>query len=87
MKRFSDWEGSGKDLGTFLQVGDQVDQGMYDYLLEVVFPASFGRNHVQCGEPWTHDAQGRALYATIARKGPSLPWTYLGHRTHNDLAF
>ena len=69
----------------FYQVGDHVDQDTYDYLLEVLPPITFGRNHVQCSETCDHRGEnGRARYTTIARRSEALPWVYLGERERGD---
>ena len=87
MKTFAQWQDSKQSLSTFYAIGDRVDEHLYDYLLEVVFPASFGRNYVQCGEPQDHGGKnGAARYSTVARVGATGSWIYLGAREKGDIA-
>lgn len=85
MKTCQQWQESGLYMDKFYRVGDVVEQELYDYLLEVLPPASFGRNHVQCGEPADHKGKdGRPRFTTVARLGEYSPWIYLGDRERGD---
>lgn len=78
MKLYKDWEG---DMGSFLQVGDLVDQEFVDYFINVLPPATMNGQCVQIGEPYSHrpDENGkwRATYPTLKRTSEG--WRYAGH--------
>lgn len=67
----------------YCKPGDLVDEGVYDYFLDVLPPRSMERGYLQVGEPHSHQmnvATGKvqATYATFqkVRKGV---WMYLGN--------
>ena len=65
MKTYSDWSGSGVDLGKFLTTGDSVDQELYDYCIGCV-PPVYWRRHVMCmGEATCSDPAGTPMYMTF----------------------
>lgn len=76
VKTYADWNGSGKDLSQFLQVGDAVDDQMAWYFLEVLPPATNLTNLIQIGEPYSH-VQGRPTFSTLHRENGQ--WIYRGH--------
>lgn len=85
MKTYEGWNGSGLNLGEYLKPGDEVDQEMFDYFLEVVPPASFGIKHVQIGEACDHSGPGgQPTFDTIVR-GEGRRWIYIGRRILRDL--
>ncbi len=63
MKTFKQWENSNQNLQHFLKPGDQVDEEMYDYFLEVMPPIQT-KNLLHIGEPYSEVA-GRNTYSTI----------------------
>ncbi|WP_168121914.1 hypothetical protein [Paenibacillus sp. HB172176] len=73
MKTYANWRG---DLDDYLQVGDEVDEEMVDYFLNILPPACWTSNLVQTGEPH-HHIGGRATYSTFRREGSH--WYYAGH--------
>lgn len=84
MKTYEEWNGSGVNLDKYLTPGDEVDQAMFDYFLEVVPPASFGSRHVQIGEACDHSGPGgQPTFDTIVRHEGR--WIYLGRRILRDL--
>jgi len=58
------WHAQAGDLGVYLQPGDTVDETMEWYFLEVLPPETWTSDLIQIGEPYSHDAQGRALHRT-----------------------
>lgn len=78
VKRYQDWQ---DDLGTFLQIGDLVDQEFVNYFIDVLPPACMNGKCVQIGEPYSHreDKNGkwRATFPTL-KKTPE-GWRYAGH--------
>ncbi|MBP2657188.1 MAG: hypothetical protein H6Q69_220 [Firmicutes bacterium] len=66
IKTYANWEG---DLGAYLQIGDEVDQEMVDYFINVLPPACMNGECVQIGEPYSHryDENGKweATYPTL----------------------
>lgn len=77
MKTYKDWNGSGKDLHEFLQIGDAVDDEIYDYFLGVLPPACNSSRCLQIGEPYTHDAGG-PLFETLEKIDGQ--WVYTGYK-------
>lgn len=73
MKTYANWKGN---LGDYLKVGDEVDQEMVDYFLNVLPPATWRANLVQLGEPHSH-VGGRATYPTLYREIGR--WYYRGN--------
>ena len=78
MKTFQQWQESDKHiLGEFLQIGDEVDEEMKIYFLEVLFPACMSSKCIQIGEPSRHDQKtGRPMFETLEKRGES--WIYTG---------
>lgn len=74
LKTREGWEGS---LDDYLALGDQVDEDMAMYFLEVLPPAFFSSMLVQIGEPADHRGAGdRPRYDTVQRSGGL--WYYTG---------
>lgn len=73
IKTYADWD---CDLQDYLQVGDVVDEEMYNYFIDVLPPAYCSGTIVQMGEPYSHKEFG-ATYATL--KHTSNGWAYCGH--------
>lgn len=82
MKTYANWKG---DLGEYLQVGDEVDQEMVDYFINVLPPVTMNGECVQMGEPYDHreDSEGRfrGRYSTLVSVGfsPNRRWFYAGY--------
>ena len=76
MKTKKDWDGSGKCLHEYLEIGDTVDDEMYDYFLGVLPPACNSGRCVQIGVPYTHSAAG-PHFATLIKKDGQ--WVYAGN--------
>jgi hypothetical protein len=72
LKRFEDWTG---DLHEFLQVGDEVDQEIADYILEVLPPAYHTRTVYQMGSAM-NTVNGKATFITVAKTDEK--WFYAG---------
>ncbi len=76
MKTEQQWQDSKLSLEKFLQVGDFVDETMYYYFLEVLWPACMSSVCVQIGEPYDHDEKDRPRFMTIEKIGGN--WIYTG---------
>lgn len=76
IKTETEWQKSRLPFGEFAQVGDRVDEGIYDYFLGVVFPIRYGGGVLQCGEPAGWDSRGNFTYITFHKIGPD--WVYMG---------
>ena len=79
MKTKEAWDQSRQDLGTFLTVGDIVDEEMFYYFVEVLPPATLTQARVQIGEPDNHDERGYPRYQTLDKLNGQ--WTYTGVKT------
>ncbi|MCR2047837.1 hypothetical protein NSB25_11135 [Acetatifactor muris] len=67
----------------YCKPGDLVDEGVYDYFLDVLPPRSMERGYLQVGEPHSHQmnvATGKvqATYATFRRAEKGI-WMYCGN--------
>lgn len=83
IKRFIDWQG---DLGQYLSIGDEVDEEMVQYFINILPPATMNGELVQMGEPFSHeyDSKGelRATYPTLksnSQYGEGCRWYYAGN--------
>ena len=78
MKTYKGWNDSGKELDKYLQKGDEVDEEMYWYFVEVLPPATLRSNIVQIGEPSSHNTQGQPEFDTLEKINNK--WVYTGIR-------
>lgn len=76
MKTYKDWP-IGKSLHEYLQVGDYVDEEMYNHFVNVMPPKMLRSNYVQMGEPYSISKEGRPTYATLEKVNGK--WMYRGH--------
>ncbi|MGE7305759.1 hypothetical protein ACQKJG_18220 [Priestia megaterium] len=76
MKTYDGWGESRLRLDDYLQVGDLVDEEMYEHFIGAVPPACMRSSCTQMGEPYDH-VNGRATYATLSRTEHG--WMYMGH--------
>jgi len=76
-KTKAQWDESRQDLDMFLQIGDTVDEEMWDYFLGVLPPAYCSGSILQIGEPCSH-VRGYPTYSTLARVANDM-WEYRGH--------
>jgi hypothetical protein len=75
MKTFHGWDRSGQKLDEYVQMGDVVDQGIVDYFLTIMPPATWRHDLIQMGEP-ADFALGRVTFMTLERVGTE--WIYRG---------
>ena len=75
MKTYKDWPAE-KSLHEYLQIGDQIDEEMYNYFINVVPPKVLHSNYVQMGEPYSI-SKGKPTYPTL--KKISNKWVYIGN--------
>ena len=62
MKTKAQWDESKLDFSRFISNGDEIYESFYWYFLEVVPHSKMAHWGFLCGEPYTHDSQGNALY-------------------------
>ena len=79
MKTHIGWEGSKQNLDEYLQVGDIVDDAMYDYFLCVLPPACNSAHYLQIGEPAKHDDNDEPMFSTLKKVDGH--WVYVGEMT------
>lgn len=77
MRTKEGWDKSRQDLDQYLDVGDVVDDEIYDYFLGVLPPACNSGKCLQIGEPNHHNADGQPCFATLMKSGDV--WKYAGH--------
>ena len=75
MKTLKQWEKSDKGLDSFIQPGDWVDEGLYNYIGEIVPPCYCSSEFVQGGNPFKEE-DGIFFYMTVHRIGNK--YLYLG---------
>jgi hypothetical protein len=78
MKTLIAWENSKLCLSNFLNIGDQVDEDLVEYVLCVLPPATWTKECIQMGEPYNHDNLGRACYLTLEKPVFNGLWIYAG---------
>jgi len=71
LKTYNEWQGS---LSEYLKIGDEVDQEMVEYFINVLPPATMNGSCVQIGEPYSHredskTGKWRATYPTLKSNG------------------
>ena len=79
VKTLVGWNGSKKNLGEYLNVGDPVDKELEMYFLEVLPPATWTSAVIQIGEPYDHDENNRPRFSTLEKCGEN--WVYMGNKT------
>ena len=83
MKTMKQWNNSRLPWGKFAQPGDEVDDEIYDYFLEVLFPRKMTGSGFLVGEPASHNNQGEAMYDAFYDK-PGYGFFYGGEMTVDD---
>lgn len=80
LKTFENWRGS---LTTYLEIGDEVDRGIYEHFINVMPPATFRENLIQMGEPYSLSKEGKPTYLTLEKINGK--WIYKGtcHKGEN----
>ena len=63
MKTLKQWQKSGKDLEDFIQPGDWIDKGLFNYIGEIVCPYYCSRSLIQGGDPIKQE-DGVLFYCT-----------------------
>lgn len=74
IKTYKDWD---CDLHEYLQIGDEVDEEMYYYFLEVLPPVYDSDRLVQIGESYSISKEGKETYSTLENINGK--WIYKGH--------
>lgn len=73
LKTYKNWKGS---LNSYLQIGDKVDEEMYEYFINVMPPVTFNSKMVQMGEPYSSSREGKPTYLTLEKIDNE--WIYKG---------
>ena len=69
MKTMNGWtESKAGDFGAYVNVGDEVDEEIFDYFLNVLPPIYWTASLMQCSEPNRH-VNGKPTYTTFKREG------------------
>lgn len=76
IKTMAQWREAKVCLTTFLQVGDFVDDAIYDAMLGAVPPVTNRRDCMQMGEPYSSTATGQPTFITFTNSGEY--WQYAG---------
>lgn len=80
MKTYKEWMKSDKRFDEYIQPGDEVDEAIVDYFMNVLPPRSMSYGYLQAGEPIAHirDENGRCrvIYTTFAKEAGK--WYYKG---------
>ena len=80
MKTYQQWTETNKHLNSFLMPGDDVDEEMANYFLNVLPPRTMKPDLIQIGEPndefRTEDGKIHLIYATL--KKVENTWIYAG---------
>ncbi|GLO66164.1 hypothetical protein [Oceanobacillus kimchii] len=64
------------DLNKYLQIGDTVDEELYNHFVNVLPPATYRNNLVQIGEPYSTSKENKSTYQTLKKIDGN--WTYVG---------
>lgn len=72
LKTYENWKGN---LDEYLEIGDEVDEGIVDHFISVLPPATLTSRLIQIGEPYDI-VDGRYTYMTIENRGGR--WYYCG---------
>ena len=62
MKTMQGWKQENVEFDLYVRPGDEIDEAMYDYFLEVVPPLLYNGFEFLNGEPVCLDRRGRNLY-------------------------
>jgi hypothetical protein len=73
VKTYEEWDGS---LNEYLQVGDIVDEEIYNHFINVLPPAMMRSSCTQMGEPYSH-VNGKATFSTL--QWTDQGWMYCGN--------
>jgi len=76
LKTKSGWDSSNLNLTDYLQVGDEVDEGLKEYFISVLLPITWTERAIQISEPYDTNGQGRFTYRTIEKIKDK--WVYTG---------
>ena len=80
MKTLEQWEYSREYFENFATPGDEIDEEIYYYFLEVLPPATITRKGFLVGEPYDHNGQGEAMFSTFYQY-PGNKYVYGGIKT------
>ena len=85
MKTMEQWRESKEDFTKFAKPGDEIDEEIYFYFLEVLPPAKMTGYGFLVGEPYDHNEDNKPLYAAFYNKPaydkPDDRYYYGGHKT------
>jgi hypothetical protein len=78
LKTLAGWKAAKCDLQHYLNVGDRVDDALYEEMLNCVPPRTHRTRLMQVGEP-VKDVNGKPVYATFYRCDDEQHWRYGGN--------
>jgi len=86
MKKYKDWP-KGKSATEWLQAGDEVDEELYYYFLEVVPPAIMKGGAFAVGEPLRYNENHDPVYQCFRLTGhTNNKYYYMGELTKREFA-
>lgn len=80
MKTLKQWIESKQDFESFAAAGDEIDEEIFYYFLEVLPPAVMTHKGFLVGEPYDHNENGKPLFAAFYQL-PGHKYSYGGHKT------
>ena len=81
LKTEKGWHESKKNLTEYLNVGDKVDEDMFDYFLGVLPPIQ-KPGVLQINEPYDTNRKGAFTYMTLKKNNDN--WHYIGTLSTKD---
>lgn len=79
MKTYNQWNEQKTDFAKFVNAGDEIDEKMFYYFLEILPPVIMTSKGFLMGEPYTHDANGNPVYESFGQSGKK--YFYVGLQT------
>lgn len=75
-KTFKQWAKQDKDLDEFLSPGDYIDERLYNYIAEIIFPVYCSRDFVQGCD--AIKSEGDVLFYITVHRTDDNRYLYLG---------
>jgi len=93
MRKYKEWP-KGQSLTDWLGTGDEVDEELYYYFLEVLPPAVMLHGCFAVGEPLRHRGPDEAVFMCFGKSGvtdtktgkETITYMYMGELTIKELA-
>ncbi|MBA7711695.1 hypothetical protein ES703_120661 [subsurface metagenome] len=84
MKTFSEWGKQKGDFSTYVNPGDEIDEEMYWYFLEVLPPRIMKNYGFLVGEPSAHNKKDEAVYDAFYESPDGKRFYYGGLKTAKE---